>query len=393
MKKILLITSGFLPLPPVQGGAVQNLTENILIQNEKEKKFHFVCYSYVSNKIDSEAFQKEYSEYRFIRKSKTKNLFYKFLNKISKGTLPTHFLHEVKKDISKRGESYYAVLIENMPTFTIYANKKICKNVILHAHNNWFGNLHQEICNSCKRIITVSDYLKESISSKTNYKKIVTVLNAVDESKFKTKTSTKSLISLRNKLDIALSDIVILYTGKIKPEKGALELIKAFSNTKQKNVKLIMAGSSFSAESKDTDYIKTCKKLCAKDDRIRMTGYIDYREIPIFYHISDIQVVPSQCEDSCPLTVIEGIDSGLAQIVSDSGGIPELVSKQNAIIIERNEKFIDNLTYAINSLVNNHEKLKSMKQASKQRAKHFQNEIFCKKMLSALNANLEDGEK
>ena len=45
MKKIAMITSGFLPVPATKGGAVENLIVNLLNENEKNKKIKFEIFS------------------------------------------------------------------------------------------------------------------------------------------------------------------------------------------------------------------------------------------------------------------------------------------------------------------------------------------------------------
>ncbi len=49
MKKILIITSGLLPLPAYYGGAVENLTEMLLEANSNLKEIEFTAYSILPN--------------------------------------------------------------------------------------------------------------------------------------------------------------------------------------------------------------------------------------------------------------------------------------------------------------------------------------------------------
>ena len=56
--------------------------------------------------------------------------------------------------------------------------------------------------------------------------------------------------------------------------------------------------------------------------------------LPIFHQISNIQVIPSKWEEPLGNVVIEGMASGIKQIVTNSGGIPEIVQGTSASIIE-----------------------------------------------------------
>lgn len=50
MKNILIITSSNLPMPPVKGGAVQNLIYFYLLNNEINHKFNFTVTSIYNEK-------------------------------------------------------------------------------------------------------------------------------------------------------------------------------------------------------------------------------------------------------------------------------------------------------------------------------------------------------
>ena len=43
--KVAIITSGYLPVPASKGGAVENIVENFIIENEIEKKVNFEIFS------------------------------------------------------------------------------------------------------------------------------------------------------------------------------------------------------------------------------------------------------------------------------------------------------------------------------------------------------------
>lgn len=381
MKKILLITSGYLPLPPIKGGAVEVLTQNYLEKNEQLKKAKFVVYSYGESIQPTKKYAN--TEYRFIKINKLLDLVFKVAQKSTKNRSPDYFLYRIKKDINKRNEQFDIALVENKPKSVIYTKRKICNNVVLHAHNDWFGNQSKEICESCTKVITVSNYLGIAIRRRTSAGKIVTVFNAVDERQFKKKNS--AIVSkIKDDLGIKKKDLVFLYTGKIKPEKGTLELIQAFNKINSEHAKLILVGSSFSMDTNDNDYVKKAKSIASTNKNILFTGFVEYNDVSRYYSIADVQIVPSQSEDSCPLTAIEGIDAGLAQIVSDSGGIPEIVKGTKAIVVKRGPGFVEELQKAICSLINDKDKIDTMKKSSLAQSKRFKSDDFCKKMLKEI---------
>jgi len=382
MKNILMITSGYLPLPPVKGGAVENLTENYLCHNEQEDNLHFVAYSY--GEVETEGYEKRNTEYRFIKKNKFLELTFKIVGKISFDYLPSYFLYCIKKDIEKRNEQYDCAIIENRPKFAIYSKRKICKNIILHAHNEWFGKHPEKIYQSCDKIIVVSDYMKKKYKNSYTDGKILSVFNAIDENNFMPKAAFErnEIASIKKRYSIPLNDKVILFTGKIKKEKGALELLKAFQilNNEVNDISLVMAGDIVG----DKEFSEKVREI-TNNSKIIMTGFIDYDKLPELYIASDVQVIPSQVEDMCPLTAFEGICANIPQIVSRSGGIPEIVDGAGAVVLDRGDNFVFKLYKTMRDIITDEEKINNMIKKQKEKSKEYKNSIFCSRMLEEIS--------
>ncbi len=388
MKKILVISSGLLPIPACEGGAVENLTENMLKYNENHKDIQFVVYSKMpKKKIDISNWK--YTEFRFICQNIVLKKLFGFLSKISKKKIPNYFVSYILKDLKKRNENYDYVLIENMPLFVIYFKKIFANRIILHVHNDWL-NINSpyatDIVNSCYKIIAVSNYVKNRVLEINANADVVTLINGIDNNRFRKILDKEINDNTRKQYGIMKNEIVFLYTGKLKPEKGAYEVIKAFSilTSSIRNIKLIMVGSSFNKFDNDTKYITKIKEIAEINKNIIFTGFVDYEHIHKIYSIADIQIVPSQCEDSCPLVVLEGLASGLALITSISGGIPELVNSKCSIQISRGKNFIVDLVDSMKKIISDDKWMESMKKESLKKSKEFTNDNFCSKFIEIL---------
>ena len=75
---------------------------------------------------------------------------------------------------------------------------------------------------------------------------------------------------------------------------------------------------------------------------------------------------------------------GLPIITTHRGGIPEEVTKDNAILLNTDENFVDNLAAAILDLYQHPEKRKQMSAASLERSKLFDKETYAKNFFAAL---------
>ena len=75
---------------------------------------------------------------------------------------------------------------------------------------------------------------------------------------------------------------------------------------------------------------------------------------------------------------------GLPIITTVRGGIPEEVSEDNAIILETDEHFVNNLAETILDLYQHPQKRKQMAASSLERAKLFDKEVYAEKFFAAL---------
>jgi glycosyltransferase involved in cell wall biosynthesis len=112
---------------------------------------------------------------------------------------------------------------------------------------------------------------------------------------------------------------VIIYTGRLVELKGVQHLISALSELKKARkdwVCWIVGNGDYQAE------LKAQSKVLGLEEDIFFFGKRD--DIPSLLTNSDIFVLPSLLENQ-PLSVIEAQIAGKAIIVSDVGGLPEII--------------------------------------------------------------------
>ena len=161
----------------------------------------------------------------------------------------------------------------------------------------------------------------------------------------------KSLIRIKNNID--LDTIIIGSTGRIVWEKGYDQLITLMETLKIKDKKIcILIAGDGSLRQKLMDIV-TIKQL---KDKVVFLGNI--KNIPEFLSMLDVYVQPSITE-GYPLSVLEAMASGLPIIVSNAGGLKEMiVNGENGIIYKSGD--IKELKEALKKMLNlsPHEKIK-----------------------------------
>ena len=166
-----------------------------------------------------------------------------------------------------------------------------------------------------------------------------------------------------------------------------MELIEAMNQLKEhQNIKLLVIGSSFYGNANnENDFAKKLKEMAEPlKDRIIFTGFIPYSDMPNYLSMADVAVIPSVWEDPFPTTVLEAQAMGLPIITTRRGGIPEEVTEENAILLDTDEFFIDNLAKAIFDLYEHPEKRRDMSEASLERSKLFSKERYAHEFFEAL---------
>jgi spore coat protein SA len=227
------------------------------------------------------------------------------------------------------------------------------------------------LLNKADAIISVSKYLKKSILKKypqVDPSKVYVLYNGSDVERFRPRNEEK-LVNIRKRYGISANTNVILYVGRLIPEKGVHLLVNSFPFIKKdyNNVKLLIVGAPNFAVASETAYAHLLKANADKD--VIFTGWIPEDILPYMYSLSDIFVFPAIWNDVSPLPIYEAQASGLPVISSNRGGIPEIIiNNETGIIIEPNVK---NLTDAVLALLHDESKRKKMGVNARKRAEEY----------------------
>lgn len=387
--KIAILTSGILPIPAVQGGAVENLIDFYLEYNNLHKLHDITIYSiYHPHVCNHSALLSSVNHYHYIDVSsllgRIKRRFFFYIQKFKGNGYYNHFIEyyftEAYKHIKK--QNYDIIMMENRPSYVLKLKKGTKSIFICHLHNELLNSntlYGQEIYNSLDRIITVSNYISKSVKTiNPDDRKCVTIYNGINLQSFR--PNRNSTIK-REEIGLKPEDFVLVFSGRMNHDKGILELIKAMLLLKnRRRIKLLVIGGSFFGNDiQENTFILNLKELAIPiQNNILFTGFIPYNEMPDYLMISDVAIIPSIWNDPFPTTVLEAQAIGLPIITTNNGGIPEEVTRDNAIILDTNELFIESLARSISWCYDHPEELKRMSQHSLIHSKYFDKERFAK---------------
>lgn len=342
--RIAIITPGFLPVPDTKGGAVEMLTSYLIEENEKHTRCLFDLYT-----IAPEAAVSMLKETNVIsiKISKIEEYISKIINYVyRKLSLKKHFNFYIKKtlkEIKKREVEYDYILVENnMYAYeAVYKKYKSNAKYVFHLHNDIGGldkpiNLCEFIAKTSFKIITVSNYIKNRFEICTTREANV-LFNCIDEKKSMV-IDDKFIESIRNKFKLDDKKKTFIYVGRLQKEKGSLELIKAFSqsNLLKDKAQLLVVGSIWYGKKGKSEYYDKIQKYVDECDNIFLTGGMEHNKISSLMELADVCVIPTICEEAFGMVALEAMVKKKALIISNSGGLPEVVDVSTPIVDRKN---------------------------------------------------------
>lgn len=390
--KIAILTSGILPVPAVQGGAVETFLDFFLEYNDTHHLHDITVYSVWHPAVEKhQALKSNVNHYYFIDVTsfiaKTKKHIFGYFNQ------DTHHHYSIEYYLRESMNhmlqyDYDIILLNNRPGYAeeLIGNTKA--KLVYNLYNdklNYQTRAHQEIFDVASLIISTSNYITNRVKTINDYtNKCVTVYSGIETHRFNT-DFTPTIH--RNNLHLTDNDFIMLFSGRVTQEKGIMELIEAITQLRDyPQIKLLVIGSTFFGNAtKDDNFTRELKsKAESLQNRILFTGFIPYSDMPNYLSMADVAVIPSVWDDPFPTTVLEAQAMGLPIITTRRGGIPEEVTEQNAILLETNEHFVDNLASAILDLYHHPKKRKQMAEASLERSKLFDKETYARNFFKAL---------
>lgn len=135
----------------------------------------------------------------------------------------------------------------------------------------------------------------------------------------------------RAHLSLNDADQVILYLGRIIPEKGIGTLLKAWAGLAARGASaiLVLVGTAPGWFGEAIDSM--VKSLPMPRSRLLTPGPTD--EPSVWIRAANLLVLPSEAEESFGLTPLEAILEGTLPIVSSAGFLPEIVGPENADLV------------------------------------------------------------
>ncbi len=307
---------------------------------------------------------------------KTKNIF----KKIKYG-LKYIYSFEAKRKIARlldkeKPDIVHFNLVHHQITLSIV--KEIVKRkipIVWTLHDligicpNYLMLNHGKICNDCIENRGIISCIRNSCVQESKLKSILAFIEASNYKRMKVydkidtyivpshfylgkynqaKFTEKPMVHIPNLLNINTQylpfidrDDYVLYFGRLSKEKGIKTLIEACIKC---NKKLMLAGKGALEEE-----IRESFNQEINNGLVQLLGFKSGEELTELVRKSKCVVLPSEWYENGPYSIMEAMAEGTPVIVSDLGGLPEMVKDNyNGVVFKHGE--VDNLVKAINKI-------------------------------------------
>jgi 1,2-diacylglycerol 3-alpha-glucosyltransferase len=181
-------------------------------------------------------------------------------------------------------------------------------------------------------------------------------------------------------------DILLIYMGRIAPEKNLEFLLRSFAGVSRAipSTKLLIVGGG---QKEHEEAVKSMANELDLGDRIRFIGSIPYDKIPSYLAMCDIFTTASVTEVH-PFSVIEGMAAGLPVVGIDSPGISDSISEGETGMLATED--MASYTAKLTLLCSKRELQKKMGAAAQKASDQFSIEHTTKIMLGHYTRLAED---
>ena len=172
------------------------------------------------------------------------------------------------------------------------------------------------------RIVVLSEYTREKILRKygLSESKFDIIPGAVSLKRF---SISENKSAIRRRLSIPENGFVLLTIRNLVPRMGLENLIIALQLVveRRKDILLALGGEGPLAEK-----LKDMARDTGVDNFVRFTGFIPEKELPSYYQMADLFILPTKDLEGFGMVTVEALASGLPVLGTPVGGTREILA-------------------------------------------------------------------
>ena len=377
--RILLVPPPELPVPAVQGGAVETLVTHLIRENERRGCLDLLCASIPDPAAAEQAKALRHTRMLYVARPRGARRYW-----------PLVFIERCF-GIAAPYDPWYqkvqlSLALELPPPDLIVAeggNLTQCSAISrMFGRGRCLAHLHgQTACSHTMDdiyggVLALSEFIRDDYlkTSSLDRQHAYILHNCIDTARF---TLGAADAALRASLGFAPEDFVVLFCGRLEPDKGIHKLLEAMAAVDDARCKLLIVGSPFFGRTQSSPFLRKLEQQAhALGDRVRFTGYVPNENLPDYYRLADLVCVPTLVEEAAGLVAVEAMGCGRPVLATRSGGMPEYLQGSQAILVDRGPELAAQLSWAIRMLHEHPDLCAQMGAAGARAAQRFSTAAF-----------------
>ena len=392
--RVLLVPPPDLPVPAVQGGAVETLLTHLIRENERQGKLELLCASVPDEAARRAAEGLQHTKMLYIARPHGHRRYWPmvFVERclgIAAPYDPWYQKVQLSLALEPPGPDLIVAEGGNLTQCSAISRMFGRRRCLAHLHG-------QTACSPVMDtiyggILALSEFIRDDYlrTSTLDPKRAYIWYNCVDTQRFRPGPPP---LALRTRLGFGDRDFVVLFCGRLDPDKGIHKLMEALALLPVPQIKLLIVGSPFFGRTQQSSFLRMLEQQArALGNRVQFTGYIPNEDLPDYYRLADLVCVPTLVEEAAGLVAVEAMACGRPVLATRSGGMPEYLEGSQAMLVERGENIADQLAWSIRMLYEHPALCGEMGAAGAKRAKDFSVERYYNEFVRIVQDVLQNG--
>lgn len=394
LPRVLLVPPPDLPVPAVQGGAVETLLTHLIRENERQGKLELLCASVPDEAARRAAEGLQHTKMLYIARPHGHRRYWPmvFVERclgIAAPYDPWYQKVQLSLALEPPGPDLIVAEGGNLTQCSAISRMFGRRRCLAHLHG-------QTACSPVMDtiyggILALSEFIRDDYlkTSTLDPKRAYIWYNCVDTQRFRPGPPP---LALRTRLGFGDRDFVVLFCGRLDPDKGIHKLMEALALLPVPQIKLLIVGSPFFGRTQQSSFLRRLEQQArALGNRVQFTGYIPNEDLPDYYRLADLVCVPTLVEEAAGLVAVEAMACGRPVLATRSGGMPEYLEGSQAMLVERGENIADQLAWSIRMLYEHPALCAEMGAAGAKRAKDFSVERYYNEFVRIVQDVLQNG--
>lgn len=323
--RVLLMSQEIHPIPPEKGAAVEQWIEAVA-QRMARYEPHLVSVPH-PRRPDSEVLGGVH--YRRIRMGAAYKRLFRKLTRLDPWSYTDRVLRYA------RAVDPAILHIHNAPQFVDAMAKGLpSAKIILHMHNE----KTDQVTGPVDALVGCSAYIRDWYQARRFPARRFAVLdNGVDIAAHALGREPGLLRDIRNRHGVPHDRFVVLYVGRISPEKGPDLAALAAQHLDPQRFHLVLVGEWPQGDAQHSERVRYAELLRRQLAQVphTVTGTLAPQQMPGIYALGDLLLVPSKFEEPFSMVAIEAMAAGLPVMALRKGGMQEYMSHgENALLLD-----------------------------------------------------------